>query len=90
MRRFDFDPEAVVRLAWRGVRAINVATPVRYFGAAEGGVSHFCYVRDNLRLAAMHARLLVGVLRRFPGPISSQGKEVSASFCKQKEAKKLF
>ena len=23
MRRFDFDPEAVVRLCWRGVRPIN-------------------------------------------------------------------
>ena len=25
MRRFDFDPEAVVRLAWRGVTPINIA-----------------------------------------------------------------
>jgi glycosyltransferase involved in cell wall biosynthesis len=57
MRRFDFDSEAAIRLHWRGVRAINIATPVRYFCRAEGGVSHFKYVRDNLRLARMYARL---------------------------------
>jgi glycosyltransferase involved in cell wall biosynthesis len=64
MRRFDFDNEAVVRLAWRGVPAINQAAPVRYFRAAEGGVSHFRYGRDNLLLAAMHARLMAGFLWR--------------------------
>ena len=41
MRRFDFDTEAVVRLAWRGVKPLNLAAPVRYLTAAEGGVSHF-------------------------------------------------
>ena len=30
MRRFDFDTEAVVRLAWSGVRPLNVDAPVRY------------------------------------------------------------
>ncbi len=64
MRRFDFDNEAVVRLSWRGVPAINRSAPVRYFRAAEGGVSHFRYGRDNLLLGAMHARLLAGFLRR--------------------------
>ena len=29
MRRFDFDTEAVVRLAWRGVEPLNLAAPVR-------------------------------------------------------------
>ncbi|MDA3876459.1 MAG: glycosyltransferase family 2 protein [Halothiobacillus sp.] len=33
MRRFDFDPEAVVRLCWAGIRPINLPTPVRYFSA---------------------------------------------------------
>jgi glycosyltransferase involved in cell wall biosynthesis len=65
MRRFDFDNEAVVRLAWRGVTAINQPAPVRYFNAAEGGVSHFRYGRDNLLLAGMHARLLAGLLAGF-------------------------
>ena len=29
MRRFDFDTEAVVRLAWRGVKPLNLAAPVK-------------------------------------------------------------
>ena len=66
MRRFDFDAEAVVRLSWAGVPAINRPAPVRYFSNAEGGVSHFRYVGDNILLAAMHARLIGGFFRRLP------------------------
>jgi len=66
MRRFDFDAEAVVRLAWAGVPARNVDAPVRYFNADEGGVSHFRYVRDNALLAWMHTRLMLGFLLRLP------------------------
>ena len=66
MRHFDFDPEAVVRLCWRGVRPLNLAAPVRYFSASEGGVSHFRYLRDNLLLTWMHSRLLLGFVLRLP------------------------
>lgn len=66
MRHFDFDPEAVVRLCWRGVRPVNLPAPVRYFRADEGGVSHFRYLRDNLLLTWMHARLFFGFLLRLP------------------------
>lgn len=66
MRRFDFDVEAAVRLFWRGVPAVNLSAPVRYFSAAEGGVSHFNYWRDNALLTSMHARLFLGFLVRFP------------------------
>ena len=66
MRRFDFDPEAAVRLVWRGVRPVNVAAPVKYFRPEEGGVSHFNYWRDNALLTWMHARLLLGFLLRLP------------------------
>ena len=66
MRRFDFDPEAVVRLCWRGVRPVNLPAAVRYFRADEGGVSHFNYLRDNLLLTWMHARLLAGFVLRLP------------------------
>jgi len=66
MRRFDFDPEAVVRLAWRGVRPVNVDAPVKYFSAEEGGVSHFNYLRDNTLLTWMHTRLFLGFLLRLP------------------------
>ena len=66
MRHFDFDPEAVVRLCWRGVRPINLAAPVRYYRVDEGGVSHFRYLRDNLLLSWMHTRLFIGFLLRLP------------------------
>ena len=66
MRRFDFDVEAVVRLSWAGVPARNLPAQVRYFTAAEGGVSHFHYGRDNVLLSSMHARLFTGFLLRLP------------------------
>ena len=66
MRRFDFDVEAVVRLSWRGVAAVNLPAPVRYFSAQEGGVSHFKYWRDNLLLTWMHFRLFWGFVLRLP------------------------
>lgn len=66
MRRFDFDPEVVVRLRWRGVPAINLGAPVRYPSAEAGGISHFRYVRDNILLTWMHLRLLAEFLFRLP------------------------
>jgi glycosyltransferase involved in cell wall biosynthesis len=66
MRRFDFDAEAVVRLSWRGVPAVNLPVPVRYFRPEEGGVSHFRYFRDNVLLTSMYFRLLAGWLVRLP------------------------
>jgi glycosyltransferase involved in cell wall biosynthesis len=66
MRRFDFDAEAVVRLSWRGVRALNLPAPVRYFSPQQGGVSHFHYGRDNVLLTSMYLRLFPGLLLRLP------------------------
>ena len=66
MRRFDFDPEVAVRLCWEGLTPVNIDAPVQYFDAAEGGVSHFKYLRDNILLTWMHARLFVGFLIRLP------------------------
>lgn len=66
MRRFDFDPEAAVRLCWAGVRPVNLESPVRYLRADEGGVSHFRYGRDNILLTWMHMRLMVGFLIKAP------------------------
>ncbi|MCB1885908.1 MAG: glycosyltransferase family 2 protein [Geminicoccaceae bacterium] len=66
MRRFDFEPEAAVRLVWRGVRPISLPIPVRYLRPDEGGVSHFRYARDNVLLTWMHARLVLGFLVRLP------------------------
>lgn len=66
MRRFDFDPEAVVRLCWRGVTPVNLPAQVRYFTSEEGGVSHFRYLRDNTLLTWMHSRLFLGFMMRLP------------------------
>ncbi len=65
-RRFDFDPEVAVRLAWRGVPIINLPAPVRYPSIEEGGVSQFRYFRDNSLLTWMHLRLMFGFLVRLP------------------------
>jgi len=61
--RMDFDPEIAVRLHWDGVPIHNIETRVIY---PEGGVSHFQMVRDNVRLAWLHARLVAGMLLRAP------------------------
>jgi glycosyltransferase involved in cell wall biosynthesis len=74
MRRFDFDTEAVVRLYWRGVPAINLPAPVRYFRPEEGGVSHFRYLRDNLLLIGMHLRLLAGFVVRLPALLARRSR----------------
>lgn len=66
MRRFDFDTEAVVRLAWHGIAPINLPAPVRYLSPEEGGVSHFNYLRDNLLLTWMHVRLVIEFAIRLP------------------------
>lgn len=66
MRRFDFDPEAAVRLCWTGVKPINLSAPVSYLRPDEGGVSHFNYLRDNALLTWMHTRLFLGFVLRLP------------------------
>jgi glycosyltransferase involved in cell wall biosynthesis len=62
--RMDFDTEAAVRLLWRGVPVRNLPTRVIY---PENGLSHFRMLDDNLRITAMHTRLLLGMLPRAPG-----------------------
>lgn len=66
MRRFDFDPEAAVRLVWRGLKPVNLRAPVKYLKPEEGGVSHFNYYRDNALLTWMHLRLLLEFIVRLP------------------------
>jgi glycosyltransferase involved in cell wall biosynthesis len=61
-RRFDFDPAIAVRLFWRGMRTVNLPAACRYRSRAEGGVSHFHYVRDNLRMVALHTRLIIELI----------------------------
>ncbi|NID03889.1 glycosyltransferase family 2 protein [Luteibacter jiangsuensis] len=61
--RMDFDTEIAVRLYWRGVPVRNLPTRVIY---PEDGLSHFRMWRDNLRITAMHTRLVLGMLPRIP------------------------
>ncbi len=76
-RRMDFDPEIMVRLAWRGVEIIPVPTRVRYH---QGGLSNFLMVTDNLLISWMHTRLVAGMLVRLPWLVwrkrGRQGKAV--------------
>lgn len=65
-RRFDFDPEVAVRLAWRGVPILNLPTPVIYPRKEDGGISQFRYLRDNILLTWMHFRLALGFFARLP------------------------
>jgi len=65
-RRFDFDPEVAIRLAWQGIPIINLPAQCRYFRKSEGGVSHFNYIRDNLLLIWMYHRLFAEMLIRLP------------------------
>jgi hypothetical protein len=74
MRRFDFDPEAAVRLCWEGLQPENIDAPVKYFDAAQGGVSHFKYVRDNILLTWMHSRLFLEFLVRLPWLLAKRQK----------------
>ncbi len=72
MRRFDFDPEAAVRLCWEGLQPENIDAPVKYFNADQGGISHFKYVRDNILLTWMHSRLFSEFLLRLPSLIAKR------------------
>lgn len=62
-QRMDFDTDVMVRLHWSGVPVIGVPTRVTY---PADGVSHFHYLRDNLRMIRLHLRLLAGMLLRSP------------------------
>ncbi len=63
-RRYDFDPEIAVRLFWAGVPVVNLPAPCRYIAKADGGVSHFHYLRDNVRMVWLHTRLITRLIFR--------------------------
>jgi len=65
-RGFDFDQEVIVRMFWAGVPTVNVPAPCRYLSRADGGVSHFNYLRDNVLLVWLQLRLLAELLWRWP------------------------
>lgn len=61
-RGFDFDPEVAIRLFWNGVPTLNLPAPCRYLSKTEGGVSHFHYIRDNVKMVWLHTRILLQLL----------------------------
>ena len=75
-RAFDFETQIAVRLAWRGVAAINFSTRVTYPPREHGGVTHFQYVRDNLLLIRSHAGLL---FEAFVSPRTIRGLQCPAA-----------
>lgn len=70
-RRMDFDIEIMVRLIWEGVPVVKHFTKVIY---PEGGQSNFDYVQDNILIAKMHTKLVLGMLASLPGRLFRPGK----------------
>src|SRR5690606_26692314 len=62
-RRMDFDPEILVRLAWRNQPMVWLPTKVHY---PLDGLSHFRLLHDNALISTMHAKLFFGMLLRAP------------------------
>lgn len=62
-RRMDFDPEILVRLAWRNQPMQWLPTQVHY---PLDGLSHFRLFHDNALISTMHAKLFFGMLVRSP------------------------
>ena len=57
-QRYDLECVVAIKLGWEKVPVVNLPTPVKYFTKAEGSVSHYRYVRDNLRLAMVYLVLI--------------------------------
>lgn len=55
-RRFDFDTQAAVRMAWLGIPTMNLPAAVHY---PKNRTRHFRYLRDNLLLLRVHFWLLL-------------------------------
>lgn len=71
-RRYDFDPEIAVRLFWAGVPPLNLPAPCRYIAKSDGGVSHFHYIRDNVRMVWLHTRLITRLVFTFPAVLAAR------------------
>lgn len=63
--RMEYEVEIAVRMARAGIAVENLPVKVRYLTAAEGGVSHFRPLADNLRLSWMHARMCTAFSTRW-------------------------
>ena len=73
--RMDFDVEILVKLVWRGHLLRWLDTRVSY---PIDGISHFRMLLDNLRLARMHVRLVLGMIWRAPRLLLHRARRVGA------------
>ena len=74
-RRYDFDPEVAVRMVWAGTPTLNIPATCRYLAKSDGGISHFHYLRDNLRMIWLHTRLIAQLLLwRWPAALRHQNR----------------
>lgn len=64
-RRYDFEIESLVRLAWGNVPILSTAIAVHYPPAGER-ISHFHQLRDNARLSLLHTFLVLRALWPWP------------------------
>jgi uncharacterized protein (DUF2062 family) len=64
-RRYTFEVEVLVRAVWAGLPIISVPISVLY-PAGKERVSHFCRLRDNLRLSCLHTWLVLRSLLPWP------------------------
>jgi glycosyltransferase involved in cell wall biosynthesis len=68
--RMDFDTEIMVKLYWSGTPCLFVPVRVIY---PEGGISNFRMLHDNLLMASLHVRLLLGMILRAPRLLWQRG-----------------
>lgn len=79
-RRYDFEVEILVRAAWAGLRLASVEVSTCY-QPAEGRVSHFRLLRDNLRISRAYARCVTRNFIPWPhkklGPAAAGEEQLS-------------
>lgn len=61
-KRMNFEPDILVRLYWEGVGITNVSTKICY---PENSLSHFDYIKDNMRISLNFFILFWGMIIRF-------------------------
>lgn len=61
--RMNFDTDIIVRLQWRNVKIVNIATKVIYHDDVP---SNFRLFKDNIGITMMHTKLFFGMLIRLP------------------------
>lgn len=64
-RRYDFEIESLVRLAWGNIPILSTSIAVHYPPAHER-ISHFHQLRDNARLSLLHTVLVLRALWPWP------------------------